>query len=166
MQSSVLSAAIAVGVVVWVVVRQMRGRRLVWRTMAGIPILLGYLTWRNRPQTGIPAGDALLLALDVGLAIVCGLWQGTQSQVFRRGDQWYIRGGWRYLVGWVAFLGGDIALHLAVDGPASLAQMGSSGLWVELAGAAAVWTVRAVTVAALHPETLSAPAGAAVPGER
>lgn len=158
--SPFLSVLVALAVMVWVVWRQMAGRRLSWRMMAVIPIVLGYLTWRNRPLGGVPAGDGLLLALELALALACGLWQGTQAQVFERNGVWFIRGGWRYLVGWVAFLGGDILLHLAVGGPASLATMGQSGLWIEMAGATAVWAVRAITVAAAHPETLSAAGGA------
>lgn len=73
-----------------------------------------------------------------------------------------MKGGWAYLVGWVAFFGGDIALHLIVEGPAAFAAgLASAGMWISLVGAAAVWLVRALALVIRHPEMV---AEGALPG--
>lgn len=68
-----------------------------------------------------------------------------------------MRGGWAYLVGWAAFLGDDIAIHLVMEGPTAFSNgLASPGMWISVAGAAAVWLVRALWIVIRHPETISA----------
>ncbi len=74
-------------------------------------------------------------------------------QVFSRGAQWFIRGGWPYLLGWAAFLVGDTVLHLVLNGRDFLSEGATGALWISLVGAAVVWCVRMALIAMRHPET-------------
>jgi|GEM_PF-3375524 len=151
------AAVLGVAVAIWVVARQVLPRRLSWRMMLVAPAVLAYMAYRELPAGRIPAGQGLELGLELALALACGLWQGATLKLSVKNGQWYVKGGWAYLVGWVAFLGGDITLHLVLEGPTAFASgLSSPGMWISLVGAAAVWLVRALWVVIRHPETVSA----------
>lgn len=156
---SVGGTVLGLAVAVWIVARQVMARRLSWSMMLLVPVLLAYMTWRDLPAGPLPAGRFAELALEMAMALACGMWQGATVQVYRRDGQWYLRGGWSYLAAWAAFLCGDIALHLAMQGAAALTA--PAGLWISTAGAAVVWAVRAVAIALREPATVAARRAAA-----
>lgn len=122
-----------------------------------VTAVLAYMTWRYLPAGPIPSGQYLELALELLMAVACGLWQGMTVKVYRRDGRWYLRGGWAYLGAWGAFLCGDIALHLIMEGPAAFSGPAApAGMWISIAGAAVVWAVRAACIAIREPETTSA----------
>jgi hypothetical protein len=155
--SGVVEIVIGVAVVAWVLVRQLLPRRVSWRMMLVFPAVLAYFAWKSLPAGAIPARQGVELALELVLALACGLWQASVTRVWRQGSQWMMRGGPLYLAGWVVFIGGDIGLRLAIEGPSALTSApGHGSTWIAIVGGAACWLVRAAVLALRHPETLSA----------
>lgn len=151
--SGPLGPLVVVAVAIWFLARQVLPRRISWLMLAVTPVALIYFGVRQVP-TGPVSGHQLVdLAAEIAVGLACGLWQARVTAVYASDGRWYMRGGWRYLLGWVVALCADGVLAVALEGLSGLA--GST--WIFLLGGAATWGARTAVLIVRHPEILQAP---------
>lgn len=139
---------IVLAIIVFVIVRQLRPRKLSRFSFIGMPIIALIAASQNLPHPTIPPIEVLECAVTIVVGIACGAVQAFFTRVFEQDGEWYAQGGWPYLATWVVLIAVRLLISLIFGLVAHVSMHTTWIIWVDIAAA---WGMRAFVLYLRHP---------------
>ncbi|MDN4619385.1 hypothetical protein QCD85_14855 [Paenibacillus sp. PsM32] len=149
MYSNIVTTLLVIGMIVWIVLRQLRPKPVKKLFFIVLPLIALYEVYQTFPRQQVPVTQWIECILVVVAALIAGTIQAWHSKVYIQNHIVYVQGTTITLITWASFILTRIALGFAFGEFATGYHRIQWILWV---GIAVIFATRSLILYAKFPE--------------